>query len=351
MGYISRLVLENFTAFARFDQEFCEGVNVFIGENGTGKTHVLKVLYSSSGITGHSDESNFPPGRLSRLFPTQNWTGRLARLSINIKKSRSSFTISRNDLGKTITYKAHFKDHPELGTSSMSSWDIDEAEKTSPICVYNYIPTKEILVNAPGFLSTYANREIAFDITYPDILQRAYLPKLREILPRQRELMDRIKSIIGGDVTQHSEKFFIATSFGELDFNLVAEGHRKLALLWLLLQNGSLAPGSVLFWDEPEANLNPKLMRTLVEILLELQRQGVQIFLATHQYDLLRWLYLLKGDTDKLRFFSLYNESGKDGVQVSVADDYAGIQHDPTAQAGDALYDAVIERELRRSQP
>ena len=163
--------------------------------------------------------------------------------------------------------------------------------------------------------------------------------------------MDRIKSVIGGDVIQRGEKFFIATSCGELDFNLVAEGHRKLALLWLLLQNGSLAPGSILFWDEPEANLNPKLMRTLVDILLELQRQGVQIFLATHHYDLLRWLDLLKTSTDKIRFFSLYNEAGKDGVQVSVADDYASIQHDPTAEAGDALYDAVIERELRRSQP
>ena len=48
--------------------------------------------------------------------------------------------------------------------------------------------------------------------------------------------------------------------------------------LWLLIQNGTLTEGSVLFWDEPETNLNPKLFGPVVEILLELQRQGVQIF-------------------------------------------------------------------------
>ena len=50
MGHISRLVLENFTAFAQFDQEFYEWVNVFIGQNGAGKTHVPKVLHSSRSL-------------------------------------------------------------------------------------------------------------------------------------------------------------------------------------------------------------------------------------------------------------------------------------------------------------
>ena len=44
-----------------------------------------------------------------------------------------------------------------------------------------------------------------------------------------------------------------------IEFTLLAEGLRKLGLLWLLIRNGSLKPGAVLFWDEPETNLNPKL--------------------------------------------------------------------------------------------
>jgi len=38
----------------------------------------------------------------------------------------------------------------------------------------------------------------------------------------------------------------------KIEFNLVAEGIRKIALLWQLIKNGTLEKGSVLFWDEPE---------------------------------------------------------------------------------------------------
>ena len=44
---IARLTLEDFTAFRKADLSFSSGVNVFIGANATGKTHVMKVLYAT----------------------------------------------------------------------------------------------------------------------------------------------------------------------------------------------------------------------------------------------------------------------------------------------------------------
>lgn len=44
---INKLKLENFTVFEDQQIEFEPGINVLIGENGTGKTHILKVLYSA----------------------------------------------------------------------------------------------------------------------------------------------------------------------------------------------------------------------------------------------------------------------------------------------------------------
>ena len=41
------LHIENYSAFRNLDIDFCKGVNVFIGENGTGKTHLMKLLYSA----------------------------------------------------------------------------------------------------------------------------------------------------------------------------------------------------------------------------------------------------------------------------------------------------------------
>ena len=39
-------------------------------------------------------------------------------------------------------------------------------------------------------------------------------------------------------------------------------------------QNGTLEKGSVLFWDEPEANINPKYIPVLVESLMMLESEG-----------------------------------------------------------------------------
>lgn len=43
---ITRLALKNFTVFEDAKFEFCPGINVLIGENASGKTHVLKLLYA-----------------------------------------------------------------------------------------------------------------------------------------------------------------------------------------------------------------------------------------------------------------------------------------------------------------
>lgn len=42
--YMRHITLGNFTVFQNVDIDFSRGLNVFIGENGMGKTHVLKAL-------------------------------------------------------------------------------------------------------------------------------------------------------------------------------------------------------------------------------------------------------------------------------------------------------------------
>ena len=43
---IRNIELENFTVFDKVKIDFCKGINVLIGDNGMGKTHVLKLLYA-----------------------------------------------------------------------------------------------------------------------------------------------------------------------------------------------------------------------------------------------------------------------------------------------------------------
>ena len=116
-----------------------------------------------------------------------------------------------------------------------------------------------------------------------------------------------------------------------------------MGLLWLLIRNGTLREGSVLFWDEPEANLNPKMFRVVIEVLLELQRAGVQVFFATHDYVILKELDLQMTEEDAVAFHSLYrDEEGE--IACRTTGRYLDIHPNAIAETFTDLYDREIER-------
>lgn len=163
----------------------------------------------------------------------------------------------------------------------------------------------------------------------------------------RKQLLERLQDAMKGKVIFKNEEFFVVNERGNLEFTLLAEGLRKLALLWLLIQNGTLLRGSVLFWDEPESNLNPSLFGAVMEILLELQRLGVQVFLATHDYVILKELELGRRPTDQLSYHSFYRESDDEGVHCSTSDAYANIQPNAIQDTFLGLYDRQVEQDFR----
>ncbi len=48
---ISAVQIDRFTAFQNIRVKFSPGLNVFIGANGTGKTHLMKVAYAACDIS------------------------------------------------------------------------------------------------------------------------------------------------------------------------------------------------------------------------------------------------------------------------------------------------------------
>ncbi len=74
---ITRLKLERFTAFERLDVTVSPGINVLVGANGTGKTHLMKLAYAAGGISKTQD--GFAE-RLIRVFmPTGRNLGRMVK--------------------------------------------------------------------------------------------------------------------------------------------------------------------------------------------------------------------------------------------------------------------------------
>jgi len=100
----------------------------------------------------------------------------------------------------------------------------------------------------------------------------------------------------------------------------------------------------VLFWDEPEANLNPSLIGCVIDILLHLQRLGVQVFIATHSHVVLKEIELRRVGTDEVRYASFFR-GDSDGVQVETGNALLDLTHDKIRDT----YIDLLERDLQLS--
>ena len=93
------------------------------------------------------------------------------------------------------------------------------------------------LANAPGF--TLYESELHFEAIYADM--RAFRPPLRG--PHDvnaKTLLSKLQRLVGGRVRYENEEFVLSNKDGNLEFTLLAEGLRKLGLIWLLIRNGTL---------------------------------------------------------------------------------------------------------------
>ena len=50
---IRKIFIKNITVFEDFELSFDKGINVIIGENGIGKTHLLKYIYALTKFVGN----------------------------------------------------------------------------------------------------------------------------------------------------------------------------------------------------------------------------------------------------------------------------------------------------------
>ena len=213
-----------------------------------------------------------------------------------------------------------------------------------------YLPSQEFLSINSGFIAAYQNRELPYDETYYDLsVALNALPLRQEKLVDLQALLTFLQTLIAGKngqteiVTQENGRFYFHLPEGKFEAHLVADGYRKIATLYYLLRNGSLTKDSILFWDEPEANLNPKLIVQMVEVLKQLAAVGMQIFVTTHDYLLSHALSLLTeylAETNpEIKFFALHKPDRKAGVQVESGHTLAEIAHNPILEEFAAHYD------------
>jgi predicted ATPase len=190
------------------------------------------------------------------------------------------------------------------------------------------------------------SKDLAIDKTLIDIIKTSQMIK-PDIPPRlAKNIISKLEKIIDGKVfVKNDNSFWIRKSNqSEIPFSMEAEGLRKFGLLWQLIMNESITDNTVLLWDEPEANINPKLIPDLVEIILELSRNGVQVFVSTHDYIFAKYFEVMRKANDDIRFHSLYKTD--EGVKCDSNINFRDLNNNSIIIAFDELMDEVINRNM-----
>lgn len=341
---IERFALKNFTAFDRININFSPGINIIIGENGTGKSHLLKAAYalSSGGALKNDGAPVFEAsltGMLVDLFHPLG--GNLSNLR---KWGTDGKAVLAADFSAGRRVSAIFGE--DSGTVSVMDDNYPKHYSDNPV----YIQPRETLSFLKGFAGLYERYDIPFDRSFRNMALMLDLPRLRpeKTDDHSRRIMSAIEKVCGGQFVFHGGgRVSFRSGDEEFSASATAEGFLQLGTLYRLIENGSIKPGESgpIFWDEPETSLNPKLIKVLAGIMLELARNGQQIVIATHSYVLLKYLELLqeRSKGDELRFHSLGRDDNR-SVKLESVDNYNHMSTNPIIETYLNLYDSEVDR-------
>ena len=322
---LNRMRVKKFTVFRDEDFRFSTGLNVIVGENSMGKSHLLKLAYAliaTSAEAGRKPNATEPTkvhlqkayaDKLIGVFRPES-LGRLASRKQGRDRCEISLEFSDTALNTAIAFASSAQTDVQVGLLP-SRWELQ-----SPL----YLPTRELLTIYPGFISVYENHYLEFEETWRDTCM--HLGALALKGPREKSaaaLLKPIEDALGGKVVlDNNGRFYLnMNGAGNMEMPLIAEGYRKLAMLARLISNGVIHEQGYLFWDEPEANLNPRLIRLAAQVIHALCERGVQMFVASHSFFMLKELDLLSRQKQiPQRFISLSRKNEKSEIEVVQVD-------------------------------
>lgn len=139
---LKEIKIEKFTAFEELDVKLSKGINVLIGANGTGKTHLMKFLYGAMQLADSRAEKSMDQIIQGLFLPDS--LGRLVKRSVG--NGKGSFMVVRQE-DDGVERKLRY----ELSTQGNSK-TVDSRRNWSRDQRYNvvYIPIKDMLANVQG---------------------------------------------------------------------------------------------------------------------------------------------------------------------------------------------------------
>ncbi|MDO5135216.1 MAG: AAA family ATPase [Eubacteriales bacterium] len=341
---IKKLFLKNFMLFENTEIDWSPNINVICGENSTGKTTLLKVMYSilkplgkgyKESMTKELEEKMFVEKLQGVFRPDGMKIGRLVTRKQGSNRTDFSVIVDKNRK-ISVGFGNRQGNHAEI--------KMDQIKSLGKFDVI-YIPTKEMISTTEHFASLYEEYHIDFEEMYYDLAKLLDRPLTKGAnTSEQKEVLMSFEEIMKGQIVQKDKKFFLRIrGEGEFEMGLLSDGYRKLSTIVYLILSGSLNTNTILFWDEPETNMNPKMIRPIVQALVTLAKMGVQVFVTTHDYfvqqefNMLTVYPELNTSSLDINFMSLYNDAGE--LKCEMKPNASDLEHNAIMQEFDAMYD------------
>ena len=326
---IKDLKIANFSRFAEANFRFGSGLNLFIGENGTGKSQILKLAYSLASVLTDNEMGLAAPTqenlkksvalKLRQVFRPDT-LGRLVRRKPN--GARASVACEFSQIFPGIEFSFSKRSQSEVAIATLpGNW----LEKP-PV----FFPTRELMSIYPNFVSIYETTEgLEIESTWRDTcLLLGALERNSSREQAARDLLQPLEAAMGGSIElERGGRFYLKLPDERMEMHLVAEGLRKLAMVARLIATGSLLDKGCLFWDEPESNLNPKIVKQVANTIVSLAQNGIQVFVATHSLYLMREIHILLKQSESAvdaRFFGFHLENDRVHVKSGKTMDNVG---------------------------
>jgi len=335
--------IKNFGPLPNDEYHFAAGLNVLVGENGLGKTYLLKLLYTVLKV--NADAKEFTKTALQKAYAEKlvgvfrpDALGRLVKRRQGPDKCEVALTLDNPAWSCAFSFATQAKTAVQVDLVPVSD------QHQPPV----FIPTRELVTLCPWFVSLYDNYHLRFEESWRDTVSLLGAPSVKGARQSDvADLLEPLEKAMGGTVVVDSatgEFYLNMPGEGKMEMPLVAEGLRKMAMLARLISTGVLLEKGYLFWDEPETNLNPKLIKVLAASIVHLCSRGVQVFLATHSYFLLKELTLLSRQTQVAQRYIGLNVSGQAGtVTVQQADALAELENIVALDEELAQYDRDLQ--------
>lgn len=296
---INQIKLDNFGPLSKINWSALGKINLVIGGNGSGKTFLLKAIYSSLRTLEDYKRGNEQRSASEILADKLYWTYQAEKIGDLVSKGADAPLSSALSIdGSDFSY-SFGKD---------TSKQISSLENHVPPRDSNsvFLPAKEVLSLHPIILkSREQDKVFGFDDTYFDLAKALRYTRpsgkkggknVEEFAKSRRQLEDILGGVIEYD--EASGRWLFVKGRHKFPIGVTAEGIKKIAILDTLLGNRYLDTNSVVLIDEPESALHPSAISQLLDIVAMLAERGIQFFMASHSYFVVKKLFLIAQERD-----------------------------------------------------